>query len=307
VNNDADPFPRLSASFTAPTTSITSVNDGNFRYTQHPPNRWTTMGSPNRTDTLDIDFGTQRLVDTIKLAILDDGKDVLAPKNVTFQYHDGKAWRSWMPKKATPPKPAGHRFNAFVFQAKSMRKIRVVFTHADGGFTGLSEIEAWGPGKLPYVPAPASPGNLALNPLRTGYPIATASFSDVYGGIPVLAIDGRINYEGTPVNRWTSYGSPNKTDWLEVDFGTPKEVRHAILHIYDDRGGVQAPESYIIQFFDGSQWLDVQNLIELPAKLEARKPNHARFAPVKTSKIRVVFTHSGGARSGLTELELRND
>jgi len=153
VNNDADPFPRLTASFTAPETSLTAINDGNFRYTIHPPNRWTTAGSPNKTDSVEVDFGTARPIDTVRLALLDDGKGIVAPKKVSFHYFDGKDWRQWTPKKATPQRPTGHRFNAFVFDAKTTRKIRVVFAHADGGFTGLTELEAWGP-MCHHPPAP---------------------------------------------------------------------------------------------------------------------------------------------------------
>jgi len=71
--------------------------------------------------------------------------------------------------------------------------------------------------------------------------------------------------------------------------------------------GCRLPKSYAVQFFDGSQWLDVKESSRLPARLEVGTANHVRFELVKAAKIRVVFTHSGGARSGLTELELRND
>lgn len=64
-------------------------------------------------------------------------------------------------------------------------------------------------------------------------------------------------YEATPVNRWTSYGSPNATDWLEVDFGDAKEIRRVDLDIYHDHGGVQLPKSYSVQTWSGSEWQDV--------------------------------------------------
>ena len=59
-----------------------------------------------------------------------------------------------------------------------------------------------------YNPAPPPAGNLALNVKRDGFPKATASFSDRYGGTPEKAIDGKIIFLATPLNRWTSYGSP---------------------------------------------------------------------------------------------------
>ena len=50
-----------------------------------------------------------------------------------------------------------------------------------------------------------------------------------------------------PMNRWTSYESPNKEDWLEIDFGKTQEIGRVVLHLYDDRGGVQPPQDYNIE------------------------------------------------------------
>src|SRR5690606_29040010 len=106
----------------------------------------------------------------------------------------------------------------------------------DGGRTGLTEFEAWGEMKGRYEPAPPPAGNLALNLRGDGFPRATASFHDRYGGIPRLAIDGKTNYRPNPVNRWTSYGSTNATDVNEVDFGESCEIGRIELCLYDDRG-----------------------------------------------------------------------
>ena len=302
VNNDGDYYPRLTASFTDPKTSLEAVNDGNYRYTVHPPNRWTTQGSPNKSDWLEVDFGTKRVIDTVKLAFLDDGKGIVAPQKVTLEFLDGTTW-----KPLATTKPVGHRFTSLTFAPRDVTRIRVVFVHAPGGFTGLTELEAWGTGKLPYLaPAPRT-GNIALNQTGQGFPKASASFHDVYGGTPEKASDGRVNYKPTPVNRWTSYGSPSKTDWFEVDFGSPKEVRRAELSIYDDRGGVQPPESYTLEYLDGQVWKEVADLVTSPKVPAGSALNTATFRPVTCQKLRIVFTHQGQSRSGLTELELRND
>jgi hypothetical protein len=307
VNNDGDYFPRLTASFTAPKTSLGMVNDGNCWYTLDPPNRWTTFGSPNKADTLEIDFGVARRIDTVKLAFLEDAKDVVAPQRYGLEYYNGKVWHPIVPTKVAPAIPTGHRLNTVTFPACEMIKLRATFVHGKNGFTGLSEIETWGVGTLPYIPPPPRPGNLAYNPTGKGFPKATTSFHDIYGGLPERAIDGKINYKPNPVNRWTSYGSPNKTDWLEVDFGTPTEVRRVEMAIYDDHGGVQPPQSYTVQFFANDMWHDVENPQKSPTKPVGSALNTVTFSPVTTNKIRVVFTHQGDARSGVTEMEIRND
>ena len=198
--------------------------------------------------------------------------------------------------------PVGHRLNVIQFPPVEMERLRATFTHGEGGFTGLSEIEVWGTGVRPYVPAPPKPGNLAYNPKGQGYPRASCSFHDVYGGLPQLAIDGRINFKPTPINRWTSYGSPNKTDWLEVDFGAPKEVGRAELYIYDDRGGVQPPSDYTLQYLDNGVWRDAIDQRKTPAQPTGGIDNTVTFRPMTAAKVRILFTHRGDARSGVTEL-----
>ena len=113
-----------------------------------------------------------------------------------------------------------------------------------------------------------------------------------------------MNYSPTPVNRWTSYASTNASDWLEVDFGSPKEVGRVEIYLFDDRGGVQAPESYTVQYFANGEWRDVVNPMAKPAAPTGSAINTATFTQVSTAKLRVVFTHKGNARSGVTELEV---
>src|SRR5207249_3442267 len=47
VNNENAEFPKAIASFTNEKTPLKQLNDGNYWYTIHPPNRWTCEGSPN--------------------------------------------------------------------------------------------------------------------------------------------------------------------------------------------------------------------------------------------------------------------
>ena len=64
--------------------------------------------------------------------------------------------------------------------------------------------------------------------------------ADRFGGTPEKAIDGKVNYLPNPFNRWTSYESPDATDWLEIDFGQEQTVGRVELYIYDDRAqGIQ--------------------------------------------------------------------
>jgi hypothetical protein len=117
-----------------------------------------------------------------------------------------------------------------------------------------------------------------------------------------MANDGTVNFSPAPHNRWTSYESPNATDWLEIDFGAAKEVGRVELALYDDRGGVQAPAGYNVQFWDGTTWRDAAGQKKAPEQPAGGQWNEVRFARVKTARVRVVFTHKGKARSGLSEI-----
>lgn len=77
-----------------------------------------------------------------------------------------------------------------------------------------------------------------------------------------------------------------------------------MLHIYDDRGGVQPPTSYRVEVWTGKEWREAKDQITRPKVPTGGTANTVTFTQVKTDKIRVVFTHQGKARSGVTEAEL---
>jgi hypothetical protein len=303
VNNDGDYYPHLTASYVAPGTFLSKVNDGNYWYHKDPPNRWTCAGSPNAKDWVAVDFGTARKVDEVKLYFLDDGEGIVAPRAYEIEAWENGAWKNIAAQQKTPELPAGHQANVVRFQARSIQKLRVLMTHAEKGRSGLTEMEVWGDGDVAYQAAPPPAGNLALNVKGEGFPKATASFSDQYGGRPEKAIDGKIVFLPTPMNRWTSYGSPNATDWLEVDFGAAKEIGRVVLHLYDDRGGVQPPEKYQVQYWITGEWKDVANAASEPREPTGGMANTVSFAKVTTTRFRIVFTNKGKARSGVTEVE----
>ena len=87
---------------------------------------------------------------------------------------------------------------------------------------------------------------------------------------------------------------------------TNKEAGRVDLHVYDDRGGVRAPASYNIQYWDGKDWRDARGQQKSPP-VPAGGKNTVTFRPVRTQKVRVVFTHNGKARSGVSEIEVWRD
>jgi hypothetical protein len=310
VNNDGRYYPHVSASYSNPKTPVYNVNDGNYWYHQSPPNRWTCEGTKNARDWIEVDFGIKRRIRHLKLYFLDDGKGVVSPEQFEVAYWDGKAWVAPAGTSRNPEKPEGRRSNRVSFldklgatQILETDKIRVTFTHAKGGVSGLTELEAWSDDRSPGKAAPSPAGNLALNEKGKGFPKASASYTSRFDKVEEVN-DGVVSLRPTPRNRWTTYESPNATDWLEIDFGEKKEVGRVELYIYDDGGGVQAPEKYTVQCWDGKEWRDVAGQKKSPEAPAGGVRNTVTFPPVTTGKVRVVFTHKGKARSGLSEIEM---
>jgi len=156
-----------------------------------PTSRAIAAGSPNAADWVAVDLGTPRRVDAVKLYFLDDGEQVVPPDAFELEHWEGSAWKPVPGQRRSPQRPAGRRANVITFDPTDVQKLRVVMTHAPGGRSGLTEFEAWGDGTPPYVPAPPPAGNLAVNPKPDGFPKASASFSDRFGGEPAKAIDGK--------------------------------------------------------------------------------------------------------------------
>jgi hypothetical protein len=300
VNNDGDYYPRVTTSCTGTGTPARLI-DGNYWYHVAPPNRWTCEGSPGSSDWCAVDFGVKRRVHTVKLYILDDSEKIAPPRQIAVEYWDGKDWLPVAELACRPPQPTGRRANCFQFRELQTERVRAIFTHAPGSKTGLTEFEVWGDARLPVAPAPPPAGNLAHNPRGKGYPRATASYTSRFDKVE-MANDGRVSYLPEPHNRWTCFESPNARDWLEVDFGSEKEFSRVELAIYDDRGGVQAPQRYDVEFWDGQSWHPTERVHKTPAQPNGGQLNEVRFAKVKASRIRVVFTHNGTSRSGISEL-----
>jgi hypothetical protein len=170
--------------------------------------------------------------------------------------------------------------------------------------SGLSELEIWGFGPVPISPPPPPAGNLAANPTGEGFPKASCSWISRFDKSVGMVNDGLINFRPAPMNRWTSYESPNDSDWLEIDFGKEQRVGVVKLYIYDDRGGVQAPASYDLQYWTGTAWESVPDQRKEPSRPAGGQINTVTFPQLATTKLRVSFVHQGKARSGLTEIEV---
>ncbi|MDG0814706.1 hypothetical protein [Cohnella rhizosphaerae] len=145
------------------------------------------------------------------------------------------------------------------------------------------------------IPLAASAGTPDASPVAV-----TASYT--YHGDRLENVnDGIVSYDDSPKNRWTSYESPNATDWVQFDYGEPLSKNAAGVYVFDDGGGVKAPNAIDIQYWDGAAWSGVPHPVRTPEAPAGNDLNLITFESVVASKFRVVFSHSG-SKSGATEI-----
>lgn len=297
LNTSGTGYPSPSASYTFNQDSVWKGNNGVISYNDSPRDRWTCYSSGNTSDWYSVDFGTAKDVNDIKLYIYNDNGGVKTPASYNVQYWDGTTWVDCANQVKSPVSPTGNAVNEVSFTTINTQKVRVVFTHQSGSYSGVTEFEAY------KNAAPPPPLNLALNTSGTGYPSPSASYTfnqdSLWNGI-----NGVISYNNSPRDRWTCYSSGNATDWYAIDFGTAKTVSSAKLYIYDDGGGVKSPASYSIQYWNGSAWVDCASQVKTPVTPTGGTVNSVTFTSVSTQKVRIVFTHQSASYSGLTEFEL---
>ncbi|MFF1607705.1 discoidin domain-containing protein [Amycolatopsis sp. NPDC058278] len=166
---------------------------------------------------------------------------------------------------------------------------------------------------LTAVDVPVRPGKAAdaatvvddlANPARAGYPAASASHTWPADS-PANAIDGQDFALDVPSTRWTSYGSPNRGDWLAVDLGAATDVSDVRLSFYDDGGGVRTPDAYALQYraADGS-WADLPGQQREPGTPVRGRPNRVLVQPpVRTDGLRVLPSRVDGGAVGITAVQ----
>jgi hypothetical protein len=309
VNNGRGAYPWVDVSFAAPEDPPTYLIDGNYWYHTAPPNRWTTVGSPNAQDTVTLDFGIARHVQQVALYLLDDGSvDTGSPVRTPARY-DVQVWRAgkWVTipaQRRSPSEPEGRRANIVSFATISTSRVRVILTPQRGAALGLSELEAWSAERLPLARPTAQTQNLAFNGRTSGYPRASASFSAPNDSVRQVN-DMRVAFTKYSRNRWSAVGSANAQDWVAIDFGGEKTVRRVELYLFGDDGRIKAPRTYSIQIWDGSDWRVARIRSRVPERPLASARNVVLIEPATTSRVRVLLQHDVPAISAITELIIR--
>ncbi|SFT13050.1 discoidin domain-containing protein [Paenibacillus sp. BC26] len=287
----------VTASYTFFMDATSEVNDGTVSYDDTPANRWTAYESPNATDWVQTDFGSAVTRSSAEIYLYDDGGGVKVPSSYKVQYLNGSTWTDAGSQVKSPASPTGNQVNAVTFTSVSASKFRIVFTHQSGSKSGVTEI-AYGTGST------TPPTDPPVDPPTTSPLAGTSTASYTFHMDEADDVDdGIISYVNAPHNRWTSYQSPNATDWVQKDLSASSTVSQAQIYIYDDGGGVKAPASYNVQYWNGTAWTNAASQSKSPAAPTGGQVNTVTFTAVTTSKMRIVFTPQSGSASGATEIK----
>ena len=295
--NDGGYFPRPRASSTRPGTMLQKAFDGQYWYSPIPVNRWVgESADASRPEWISTDLGMPRGIRETKVYFLEED-GVAPPALVRVQVRDGNAWKTL----AESPNPLGRRATTIPLVATPAREFRLELVPQAGKRVGIAEWELWGPLEGAYQLPGLPDGNLAQRKPGEEFPKPSASMTSPYDKVEEIN-DGLVQFGVNPRNRWTSYTSKSKEDWVGLEFSRPTKVGRVEIAIFDDRGGVQAPTAMRVETMDGDQWKPVEMAISDPLQPAGGQWNEIRFQPQTVRKIRVVFTHKGEARSGISEI-----
>jgi hypothetical protein len=155
--------------------------------------------------------------------------------------------------------------------------------------------------KVVQTPVPVDPDPV---PSDNVAPSATPSASTTSPWETVTAINDGIDppQSNDALNpRWGTWPESG-SQWIELDWDRPVRVDGSDMYFFQDvpadvDGGVKAPASWSIQYWDGEQFVDVENPSGYGTALD--QFNEATFDPVTTTRLRAAlesqpFSDAGG-------------
>jgi DUF1680 family protein len=164
------------------------------------------------------------------------------------------------------------------------------------GVAGTALLTAVHPSKALAQNAADSSVNLAK--------VATPSSLYISGDTRLTA----LNDGNTPANSRDqvngSYGNWPMTDtqWVQYDWSKPVTTNKVDVYWWMDRGGVGAPKSYRILYWNGSDFVPVANAQGLGVAADTF--NTTTFDEVKTDKLRLEIASDGTHSTGILEWQV---
>jgi hypothetical protein len=160
--------------------------------------------------------------------------------------------------------------------------------------SGSVSSEQWVIAQKP-LPLPPGSSDLALS--------ATASASYTSPWTQVSAINNGIypitsNDDNDVTPYWGDWPEVG-THWIELDWNSPITTNGTEIYWADDGGGLLPPSSWVVQYWNGSAWVNVTSQSGEPVAINAF--NSITFDSVTTSKLRISMQSNGTASVGVIQ------
>ncbi len=282
----------VSASYTGSGTNTAAAVDG------YPTNEpyWGAGGSPNAQDWYEVNFGSAKTVDDVRLYFKDSrpaSGTYRAPSSYQIQYLNGSTWTNVASQVKTPATPTGN-YNDVRFTAVSAQRVRVLVTNASGAKTGLTEIKMYNRGGTTEPPPPTDT-NLALTATPSAsYTSAWESVAALNDGIDPPSSNDTVN------PRWGTW--PNQGEqWALLTWPSAVTLSRAQVYLFDDNQGIDLPASWKLQYWNGTAYVDVPGSSGYP--VAANQYNTVTFTGVSTTRLRVLIQSAPNFSVGLLEVK----
>ena len=135
-----------------------------------------------------------------------------------------------------------------------------------------------------------------------------ASGSHANQGDPVEALDDGLEPKSSndhEIPRFTWWDHRGTSEWVQFDFPRPKEVSSVEVYWFDDTGAgeCRVPQSWSLLYQDGAEWKPVNR--SSGGFVEKDRWNQMKFAPVKTSALRLEAQLRPGYSGGILEWRVK--
>jgi DUF1680 family protein len=197
-------------------------------------------------------------------------------------------------------------------------RLRGQGTNADGGGPvavtmipyAVWDNRAHDTGMTVMVPESASAANAEVE--RDRGRLADATITASHGGATGAVADGILprNSEDGAIARFTWWDHAGTEEWIACEFPSPRRIRRSDLFWFNDAGqggGCDFPETFRHEYWTGAAWAPLVLDADYMSAVDLYAPWHftiVRFAPVTTTKVRLVAKLKPGKSAGLLEWRL---
>ncbi|MGW6906261.1 discoidin domain-containing protein [Streptomyces sp. NPDC054940] len=278
----------VTASHTGSGSTVAGAVDG------YPTNEpfWGAGGSANSQDWYELNFGTARTLNEVRLHFKDSrpaSTTYRAPSAYNVQYHNGSSWVNVPDQTKSPGAPRAN-YNLVRFPDISAQRIRILATNASGAKTGLTEVKVFNRGG---VQPPANQATSATP--SASYTSSWESVTAVNDGIDPPSSNDTVN------PRWGTWPETGQ-QWAELTWPSAKTLNRAEVYFFDDDQGIDMPAAWKLQYWNGSAYVDVPGASGYG--LAKDQYNAVTFTATATTRLRVLLTSNGSSSVGLLEAKV---